>query len=387
MKVDDMRETLKMLKPERFTKLLTKLDGGIKENDAKVEKLDDITSVMIKRISLIEDVLKEMGSLEKVVEFSKNIASRMIIVDDTEKRITRVGEKIDGIFMELNKRLEEFMLYKAKQDTTDELIQEMIKSMDEVNTKVSGLSTKEELEEMRETLETKILASSTGTGASPNLMKYQEQKDEIDSVLEMMEEQFKSGALKKEEYEKAKKANLERLAEIEKKIDVERNAPSPAPETMTGAPAPGTEPAEVPEKTTEEQIKEEPETKESAETDEQAKEKPPETGEKTMKEEPKEPAKTKEPRKEEPEKKEVKEPETSQKEPSETAEVPKKEPVPEEPKKEEKPKKEPEKKEEPKKDEPKLSKKEMMLKELEESFKSGLISKEAYEKTKKLLGG
>jgi len=43
-------------------------------------------------------------------------------------------------------------------------------------------------------------------------------------------------------------------------------------------------------------------------------------------------------------------------------------------------------KDEPKKEEPKLSKKEIMLKELEESFKSGLISKEAYEKTKKLLG-
>jgi len=359
MKVDDMTETLKALKPERFTKLLTKLDSGIKENDAKLEKLDEITSIMIKKIGLIEDVLREMGSLEKVVEFSKNIASRMIVVDDTEKRITRVGKKIDGIFMELSKRLEEFMLYKAKQDTTDELIQEMMKSMDDVNTKVSGMSTKEELEEMRDMLETKISAASTSTGASANLTKYQEQKDEINSVLEMMEEQYKSGALKKEEYEKAKTANLERMKEIEKKIQEERAKPS-VPETID-APAPGTEPEASPASApTEGEAPSGDEGTKPTETDEKEKPKEPETS----LEEPIEKSKEEEPKKEE------------VKKPTEIDEKEKPKEQTKETKKEEKPK-----------EEPKLSKKEMMLKELEESFKSGLISKEAYEKTKKLLGG
>jgi len=332
IKTDDITEA--MLKPERFTKLLTKLDSGIKQNEAKIEKLDEISSVIIKKVGLIEDVLSEMGSLEKVVEFSKNIASRMIMVDETEKRIKRVGDKIDGIFMELNKRLESFMLYKAKQDTASELIQEMMKGMDEVNTKMSGLVTKEELEELRDNLETRMSAmADTGMQESPRLVKYQEQKDEINTVLEMMEEQLKAGTLKKDEYEKAKKLNLDRLREIEKNISEERSGAS-VPEGRISAPAPSTEPAETGEQ------EREPAEKPAAE---KGREEPAETSEGT-KELEREIARK-------PGKKESKRPEKEETE------------------------------------KPGLSKKEMMLRGLEESFSSGLISKGAYEKTKKLLGG
>ncbi len=340
MKTEDMNETMATLKPERFTKLLTKLDSDIKQNEAKIEKLDEITSVIIKKVGLVESVLSEMGSLEKVVEFSKNIASRMIMVDETEKRIKRVGDKIDGIFMELNKRLEDFMLYKAKQDTASELIQEMMKGMDEVNTKTSGLVTKEELEEMRDNLETRMSAmADTGMQESPRLVKYQEQKDEINSVLEMMEEQFKAGTLKKDEYEKAKKLNLDRLKEIEKKIAGERSG-APAPEGKISAPSPAEEPTETGEhakQAKEPAVEGEQETApenpmETAETGERVKE-----GAKPAREQPKKAGK-----------KEAERMETEGK---------------------------------------KLSRREMMLKELEESFRSGLISREAFQKTKKLLGG
>jgi len=356
MKVDDMTETLKMLKPERFTKLLTKLDSSIKQNEAKIEKLDDISSVVIKKVGLVEDVLREMGSLEKIVSFSKNIASRMIMVDQTEKRITRVGDKIDGIFVEINKRLEDFMLYKAKQDTSDELIQEMMKNMDEIDTKISGLVTKEELEEMRDNLETRIssAAETAGVKASPAIAKYNEQKEEINSVLEMMEEQFKSGALKKDEYEKAKKINTERLVGIEKKIAEEKSTGG----GMTDAPAPGTEP-EAPVSTT---VSPETAPVEGAPTAPEMAEEPTKIAEQTESE-------GTEGESQEEELAEKDKPEEVVKEP-EIAESPEKEKT----------------KDEPKKEEPKLSKKEIMLKELEESFKSGLISKEAYEKTKKLLG-
>jgi hypothetical protein len=386
IKTDDITGTMAMLKPERFTKLLTKLDSGIKENGAKIEKLDEITSVIIKKVGLIEDVLSEMGSLEKVVEFSKNIASRMIMVDETEKRIKRVGDKIDGIFIELNKRLEDFMLYKAKQDTASELIQEMMKGMDEVNTRISGMVTKEELEELRDNLETRMSAmADTGMQESPRLVKYNEQKDEINSVLEMMEEQFKAGTLKKDEYEKAKKVNLDRLRDIEKKIADERSGAS-APGGMVSAPAPSTEPAETgaPAK---EPAKEEAgggaET--PAETSESAKEAGEPAKEQTK------PAE--EPAKEESKDKDIqgapagyKGPITAGGKPAETGEPVKAEETakdkPKQPEKEE-----PKKSEKPEPKEPRFSKKEMMMRELEDSFRKGLISRGAYEKTKKLLGG
>ncbi|UCD07416.1 MAG: hypothetical protein JSW41_00320 [Candidatus Aenigmatarchaeota archaeon] len=338
--VTELNTAIGELKPQKFVKFLRKEDMRVKMHDAKIQKIEDTTSLLIKKMTQVEEVLKKIGSLEKIADFGRNIAKRLVEIENREKRIGRISDRIDTIFMELNKRLDEFMLYKAKQDTLDELSREMMKAIDNMNTKIEGFAKKEDLNLLRDTLESKISgAGVVAPTASPEVIKLQEQKSEIEGLLGILEEQFKKGEMKEEEYMKAKKINTERLENINKKIQEKSQAP-------VGVPAPVEEP-----------VKEE---------------KPAEVPKPVAKKE--KPLEEKKPTEE---KKPAETPPTTPLEEKKPVEKPVEKKVVEKPLEEKKPVEE--------KKPAKVERKEQMLEELEESYKKGEISKEAYEKTKKMI--
>jgi len=310
--VSDINTAIADLKPERFVNVLRKGDAQLKMHDAKIRRFEDMTPLLVKRITQIEAVLKKIGSLEKIADFGRDIARRLVEIENREKRIGRISDKIDSIFMELNKRLDEFVLYRAKQDTLDELSREMMKAIDDINTKIEKYAEKEDMDILRDTLEARISGIGMPSTVSKEVMKLQQQQREIEELLDILGEQFRKGKIKKEEYEKAKKVNTERLEDIKKKIQEQ----SQAPEELEGQPAP--EPME------EEPTEEKPEVAETEVKEEKG------AGEKPVEEKP--------------EKKPV------EKKPAKTS-------------------------------------KEEMIEDLEESYKKGEISKEAYERTKKILKG
>jgi chromosome segregation ATPase len=236
--VGEVNTSVTDLKPQKFVKFLKKQDMQVKVHDSKIQRMEDLTTVITKRLSTVEDVLKKIGGLEKIADFGRDIAKRLVDIENREKRIGRISDKIDSIFIELNKRMDEFMLYKAKQDTLDELSREMMKAIDDMNTKIEKYAEKEDLDMLRDTMDSRMasVATSAGPTVSPEVMKLTEQKEEIEGLLGMLEEQFKKGDLKQEEYEKAKTVNTERIESISKKIEAAKKKIDAVPE------APGSEP-------------------------------------------------------------------------------------------------------------------------------------------------
>lgn len=222
IKVQEIDQSLGDLRPARFLKALQDDDKSIKLHDARLDKLDDLTSVMLKKLGQIEEVLKRLGSLEKIVDFSKEAAKRLLEIENREKKINRIADKIDGIFMELNKRLDEFVLYKAKQDTLDELSQEMMKSMDEINTKIEKYAEKGDLDMLKDMFQTELASFRSSSGTSPEVQRLESQKSEIEGLIAMLDEQFKAGALPEAEYKKTRQINEDRLRDIDKKISTSR---------------------------------------------------------------------------------------------------------------------------------------------------------------------
>ena len=465
MKVKDHDITLSDLKPQKYSKSIQGIDSTLKMHDGRLDKHDDLTSMIMKRISGIKDILEQFGSMEQVARMNNDISKKLISIDEREKRIKRISDKLDGIFSELNKRLDEFIFYKAKQDNVGELVDELLRNIDEMGTKLSKFAGKTDLELLRDNLEGRIAAMGTSkTTVSPEEQKLQSQKDELTGLISLLEEQHSKKSMSDAEYEKAKTENTKRIQEIDEKIaalgsaSTPTAAPTDTPDSTSPTETKEEEPEEKPgEEPTGEQPEEKPkeEVEELPEQPEEPKEETPkkEPDEKESQEEPREPKKEQEekpeepkekgglgsitgsilkklgsikPKEEEPKEKPGEEPtkespeeqaEEPKEKPSEKKEEPKKEQeeTPEE-QKEETPKKEPDEKksqEEPKepkeesekpeeqprktpKEKPKSKKtpksenpakkvKLTMLETLEESFKKGLITKESYEKTKKIL--
>jgi len=346
MKLEDVSETLADLKPQRFAKELQKKEEEIKMHEARLEKLDDMNSTILKRVNQIQIILEKLGNIESIATMTKDISKKLVSIDDKEKKITRLADKIDNMFVEINKRLEEFMFYKAKQDSLDDLSKEMLKSMDELTTKLTRYAEKDDLEILRDTLENKINASMKEEGAPSISRESQQEKSEVESLMKLLDEQFKKGQISKKDYEKAKEANVQKLREFEggaQKVTVPIVAESR--ETIIEQKPP-----------VEEEIPEEPSTSGLEQAAKIAQ--PPES----------------EPKKEEV--KEKKEPSTAKTAPSKKAVPPKEEIAQKTVTKEEIAKKIAENP---------PDKKQKMLADLEYSFRKGLISQKAYETAQKMI--
>jgi chromosome segregation ATPase len=111
LKVEDAVEALTDIKPQRFAKELQKKDEEIKMHETRLEKIEDMNSTILKRVNQTQVFLEKLGSIENIAEMTKDLSSKMILIDDKEKKITRLADKIDNMFVELNKRLQEFMFY------------------------------------------------------------------------------------------------------------------------------------------------------------------------------------------------------------------------------------------------------------------------------------
>jgi len=152
----------------------------------------------------------------------------------------KMFDKVQGLYAELSKRMEEFMLYRAKQDRMEDLLTETIKNVDELMTKSAYFITKDDLEAFRATLATEV--SPTKEEVSYDLAS---QKEEIEIFLKTLDEEFKNKSISKEEYEKLKKANIDKLKEIESKMKASSTTNILSEEKQTTSPQPSKEKKEV----------------------------------------------------------------------------------------------------------------------------------------------
>jgi hypothetical protein len=143
--------------------------------------------------------------------------------------------------------MEEFMLYKAKQDRVEDLINEVMKSLDDINTKIAYFVTKDDLESFRAS----IAAAAPAAFAAPTgdeLSSLKSQKEEIQLLMSSLEEEFKGGVTTKEEYENMKKANQAKIEEIEKRIKYLESGKGKPTEPKIEVKPPKEEPEEKPKK-------------------------------------------------------------------------------------------------------------------------------------------
>jgi hypothetical protein len=354
IKMEEVASTMRYLKTDQFVRDLQRKETELRTHEARIDKADDMLSILVKKVTAVEDAFKDLGSLENVAKFSQGLASKIKEIDDREAKITKMSDRVNSIFIELNKKLEEFMFYKVKQDTLDELSQETMKSLEEVNTKVEGLASKEDLEQLRSMVEqrgSEAGAPSSGAGggaASPKVKQLEDQREEIEGLLAMLDEQLAAKKMSKAEYEKTKKLNTKRLEDIEKQITEEQAAS----EAGASAPGPkGSVEAELAEALTAGEAATKPGKKDKA--------KPAESKQAEKQEQGKSAENGKQ--------KQGKAP-AGQKTKDKPGPARGNKPLPE------------------KAQPAKSSQKESILRALDSSFQKGLISRQAYEKTKKMLG-
>jgi len=243
-KIEKLSEMVSEMEPEKIAKELGKRDKEIATHEAKLEKLEMKSDDMLKTMKSIKEKIESMGSLENVVEVSKNIAEKKVKIEKDLEDVERLTDKVQKLYMELGKNLEDFMTYKAKQEQMDELTKELVKTVDQINIKLDEFAKTEELDALKFSLTQldKEISTLKTQGISkeelpPELQELQRQREEIESLIKTFEDEYKERKISEEEFKKVKETNLKKLADIDKKIKEEteklkktRKTEAPKPE-------------------------------------------------------------------------------------------------------------------------------------------------------------
>ncbi|MCD6371838.1 MAG: hypothetical protein J7L39_03925 [Candidatus Aenigmarchaeota archaeon] len=135
---------------DKVRKLLEKKDVEIEELKANLERLEEAIGVLRKEMKDIEDLVDKIKSFESLVELSRRLSEKISKLEDMKSYVTKMVGKVETMFLEINDKVAELSAQKDKVDKLDELIMEIVKSLDEVSSKLPDFIKREEMEKILE---------------------------------------------------------------------------------------------------------------------------------------------------------------------------------------------------------------------------------------------
>ena len=229
VKLQRIEEVFNDIRPEQYSRELQKRDKELANQNLRIEKLEKVSYDMAKDVNELKTIFREIGSVENLVNVSKRINEKFIKMENMLRDVEKISEKLEKHFVEINKKLEEFEEYKNKQLQIDGLSKDLLKAVDDINIKISKLASEEELFKLKEivnsfTKDLEDVKKSVASGLPflgplpEEVQQLQKKREEIKALLDSIDEQYKTRALKEEEYRRIREANLQKLADIDAKI-------------------------------------------------------------------------------------------------------------------------------------------------------------------------
>lgn len=230
IKIEKISEAMADIDPQKIAKDFGRRDKAAAESDARIEKLERKTEDMMRTISETNALLKSIGGLQNIAEVDHAIAKKMEKMSEMLKSVERFSEKTERMFLEVNKRLEEFTIYKAKQESMEEIVRDLLRNVDRMGVKFESYLEKKELVAFREKadgLEKQFEAMKKALKKAvpfidseipKELLDIQKEKDDISALIVSITSAFEQKRLSEADYKKIIEKNQAKLADIEKRL-------------------------------------------------------------------------------------------------------------------------------------------------------------------------
>ena len=274
VKMEKMEDEIAGVKPKETEKRFREMGESMEKQQVVMEKLERKTEDLASKIGEIHAMLREAGGVENLAALSKDVKKQADDIKEALKYTERMAFKTEKIFLDLSKNLQEFAVFKTRMEVLDETVKDLLKTVDALGLKVENLPTKNDLDTLRTDLlamqkeieEMKKVLPLLDAKLPETIVSLRKERESILLFLESLEEQFKTKAISRSDYEDAKKKSMAKLASIEKSLREEWKTLE-AMVSKGSAPEVTEEAVVAPEKTSEEKRAEEevPEKEETIE--------------------------------------------------------------------------------------------------------------------------
>lgn len=228
--MDKLKDAVSQVDTAKILREFTTRDEQMRDVNTRLERLERSEKMLSDSINRIKGLMTDIGSLENIVKASKHVGEKLEKIQEIEERVKASSSKLDGVYVDMKKKLDDFTEYKVKQDKLSGMADDVMKNVEELTRRLSEYATKTDIVTVKDEL--KIMREQAKKAQAvqvpPEVASLQEEKEGIEMLLSTLEENYKNKELAEGEYNKAKEGNMLKLAEIDKKIAAASSGKSPS---------------------------------------------------------------------------------------------------------------------------------------------------------------
>lgn len=153
-------DLVESIQPDKFMSELTKQSVKIEALKANIESNEAIMERIMDELKTIRKKVEFFRGIEEIVKLSQEIKKELIDIKKVEGKINIEADKVETIYAELRKRIQELDAFSSEFQEIKAGIEQHTKDVDFLKMKVSGMAEKEEVDKILEkiTEHTKVVS-------------------------------------------------------------------------------------------------------------------------------------------------------------------------------------------------------------------------------------
>ncbi|MFC2143463.1 hypothetical protein ACFLQN_03620 [Candidatus Aenigmatarchaeota archaeon] len=229
-RVEKFTDNVKELRPERLVKKFKETDAKFEATNLNVEKTQKKLEDISEKTNRIYELIKSIGGVENLVNLDKKLQTKLNDIKEAVRYIERLGSKTEKIFIDLNKGLDDLVLYKAKQEGIDDTMKDVLRTLDVFKANMQGFVTKKDIESVKKgTIVMQKQIEDIKKEFSPlitikipdQIEALRKEREDIVFFMDSIRDQKRRKKIKPSEYEMMKIKNEEKLRKIDKRLETE----------------------------------------------------------------------------------------------------------------------------------------------------------------------
>ncbi len=228
-KMERIEDDITQVRPKEIDKKIRDMTDKLEKFESSMEKMQSKTNDMSERINKAYELLKGIGGIENLIGINEDVQKKLGDIREATAYIERLASKAERVFIEVKAGLDDMIVYKAKQEALEESMKDLQKAIDGLTSKTEGFATKKDLDSETSMISlvqkeidkiNKVMAVAQQNIPEP-IFALRKEMEDLTIFLESMEQQFRHGKLKMNDFEEIKSKNLEKLHQIELELDTE----------------------------------------------------------------------------------------------------------------------------------------------------------------------
>ncbi len=278
-------EIMKALQPQVILTELQKRERELEGTRAQLERTTMMLNETIVQVREIQKSMDRVRGITNILDVDKGLNTKIGRLEELLAAGERFSAKSEKLYYEMDKRMSDFLVLKEKLERVDALTRELLKEFDEKKIKLSSAASTDDItllkneltqrmSELREELSKRSAAAPAFSESAQRRMVSLErpfseeaermdeaggpalvasllkQRDDVKSVLTLLEEEYREGEITEKAFQEARVKNEQRLAELDQQIQSGAVLPTkpvqPISAVAPSEPAPAPAPAPVP---------------------------------------------------------------------------------------------------------------------------------------------